>query len=187
MKTMAQQELVGVMESISNSSVRYPPLDLLSTSVVTHGRLVSFLRPTRSLPCKSHCRNFMDSFPSYHLWKKQFALTERDELVEAVRCNGGPFMENETWTDMSALEHMTFETIPARFEVCVCVMCSSFQGVSCPLHAVGSRPSTHWRASTCLGEPSKRDSKRCLEPSQCYDLPGRRGRSPAATRCTRPS
>ena len=29
------------------------------------------------LPCKSHCRNFMDSFPSYHLWKKEFAHTDR--------------------------------------------------------------------------------------------------------------
>jgi hypothetical protein len=44
-------------------------------------------------------------------------LTLRDELVEAVRSVGGPFMENEHWEDMTNLEEMTLETIPARFEV----------------------------------------------------------------------
>ena len=44
-------------------------------------------------------------------------LCKREELVEAVTSKGGPFMEGEQWSDMTALDHMTLETIPARFEV----------------------------------------------------------------------
>jgi hypothetical protein len=49
----------------------------------------------------------------------------RDELVEAVTSVGGPFMENEKWEDMTNLEHMTLETIPARFEVADAAFLSS--------------------------------------------------------------
>jgi len=40
-----------------------------------------------------------------------------------VTSKGGPFMEGEQWSDMTALDHMTLETIPARFETVFTLAC----------------------------------------------------------------
>jgi hypothetical protein len=65
----------------------------------------------------------------------KFILNNRDELVEAVKTVGGPFMENEQWADMTLLEHMTLDTIPARFEVESDILFSTIIYILDNLHA----------------------------------------------------
>jgi len=38
----------------------------------------------RSLPSKSHCRNFLESFPSMQVWKEYYQTVQRDDLQRAV-------------------------------------------------------------------------------------------------------
>ena len=48
---------------------------------------------SRELPSKSHCRNYFETFPSYHRWVALYAGVEadRDTLLQNVKSSGGEF------------------------------------------------------------------------------------------------
>jgi tetratricopeptide (TPR) repeat protein len=54
------------------------------------------LSSSRDLPSKSHCRNYFESFPSFHKWRAIYATADRDVLAQAVAEAGGDFTEQET-------------------------------------------------------------------------------------------
>lgn len=71
-KIQAVSESHGVVEAIRNSD-------------------------NRALPSKSHCRNYFETFPSYHTWREMYtgATADRDTLAQAVTTAGGDFSEQD--------------------------------------------------------------------------------------------
>jgi tetratricopeptide (TPR) repeat protein len=54
---------------------------------------------SRELPSKSHCRNYFETFPSFHRWRA--ANADRESLASTLALLGGDFTEESSTEDIS--------------------------------------------------------------------------------------
>jgi len=87
-------------------------------------RLSSTQRP---LPSKSHCKNFLESYPSVHQWIEHFKTVERADLVAAVAAAeaaiasadvdaAGDAVTRDTALRGAQLTLIAFDLVGSRFE-----------------------------------------------------------------------
>lgn len=78
----------------------------------------------RPLPSKSHCKNFLDSYPSVQLWTEHYRGANREDLTAAVKAvqgvdaaeEEGSAQSKEVQLRQATLDLIAFDLVHNRFE-----------------------------------------------------------------------
>lgn len=101
-----------------------PKIDAIAKklAMTTAPELFKKLRATsvdRALPSKSHCKNFLESYPSVHLWAEHYRGIDRSDLAATVKT-----LEESSWPEatkelklrQATLDLVGWDLVHNRFE-----------------------------------------------------------------------